>query len=134
MKTSLPSFLRATVFVAFVVSAQSLFAQTDYSTPYTVTKLAGLTGIAGTLDGTTNYAQLNLPIGEAFDSNGNLYVAESGSNRIRKISPTGISTNFAGAAGIDGFTDGSGSNARFKSPSGIAVDGAGNVYVADSGN
>jgi sugar lactone lactonase YvrE len=130
MKLRLP-VLRALAPVLFAAAA---FAQADYSTPYTVTKYAGLNGVAGSNDGTINFAQLNLPIGVAFDASGNLYVADSGNQTIRKISPTGISSTFAGAAGALGANDGSGSNARFSTPSGVAVDSAGNVYVSDSGN
>lgn len=134
MKNYFPSPFRAVAFAAFAVVAHPSFAQVDYSTPYTVSKFAGLTGIAGANDGTINYAQLNLPIGEAFDGSGNLYVADSGNQTIRKISPTGISATFAGAAGNLGTSDGTGSNARFSTPSGLAIDAAGNVYVSDSGN
>ena len=117
-----------------VAGATLALAQADYSTPYTISKYAGLNGIAGANDGTINYAQLSLPIGAAFDASGSLYVADSGNNTIRKISPTGISTTFAGAAGSEGVADGTGSNARFKTPSGVAVDGAGTIYVTDTAN
>ncbi len=133
MKNWILSF-RAVALMALAVTGTGLFGQADYSTPYTVTKYAGLNGIAGANDGTTNFAQLNLPIGIALDANGNLYVADSGNQTIRKISPTGISSTFAGAAGAQGNSDGSGSNARFSTPSGVAVDGAGNIFVSDSSN
>ena len=133
MKSSHPlSRALVTLLAGGLLSAA--FGQSDYSTPYTLSKFAGLAGISGTNDGTINYAQLNLPIGAAFDSAGNLYVADSGNQTIRKISPTGISTTFAGAAGAVGNNNGTGSNARFSTPSGVAVDGAGNVYVSDSAN
>src|ERR1019366_1864174 len=134
MKIYFSPHFRVVALAALALLAQPLFAQADYSTPYTVSKFAGLTGITGTNDGTINYAQLNLPIGEAFDNSGNLYVADSGNQTIRKISSTGISTTFAGSAGLPGISDGTGTNARFNTPGGIAVDGAGNVYVSDSSN
>ena len=74
------------------------------------------------------------PEGTAVDSNGNIYVADYGNHTIRKITPTGIVTTLAGSSGITGSSDGTGSAARFSFPSGVAVDKAGNVYVADQGN
>ena len=65
---------------------------------------------------------------------GNLYVADSGNHTIRKISPGGVVTTLAGLAGNPGSADGTSNSARFNNPSGVAVDGAGNLYVADMGN
>ncbi len=120
--------------LSILSTASVAVAQSDYSSPYTISKFAGLNGIAGANDGTINYAQLNLPVGVAVDANGNVFVADSGNDTIRKISPTGISSTFAGAVGSEGSGDGAGGNARFKTPSGVAVDGAGNLYVTDSAN
>jgi sugar lactone lactonase YvrE len=73
------------------------------------------------------------PFGLAIDLSGNLFVTDAGeSNRIRKISPEGVVSTFAGSA--EGFADGSGSNAKFNTPSGIAIDSSSNLYVADTGN
>jgi streptogramin lyase len=74
------------------------------------------------------------PQGVATDSDGNVYVADTGNSTIRKITSTGVVTTLAGIAGMTGSTDGVGAAARFNSPVGVAVDGAGNVYVADTGN
>ena len=65
----------------------------------------------------------------AVDGAGNVYVADTGSNRIRKISPAGAVSTLAGS-GVATFADGVGTNAAFNSPWGVAVDAAGNVYVA----
>ncbi len=65
------------------------------------------------------------------DSYGNVYVADSGNHTIRKISPAGVVSTIAGLAGSYGSTDGAGPAARFFYPTGVALDGSGNVYVAD---
>jgi len=73
------------------------------------------------------------PYGIAVDGSGNVYVADTGNHRIRKITPSGAVSTLAGA-GTAGFADGTGPVARFSGPRGVAVDGSGNVYVADTGN
>ena len=70
----------------------------------------------------------------AVDGAGNVYVAELGASRVRKITPDGIVSTLAGSAGNPGSADGVGRAAQFSGPRGIAVDGAGNIYVADTGN
>lgn len=70
----------------------------------------------------------------AVDGSGNLYVANTGASNIFKIMPGGTVTNFAGQIGNPGYTDGPGTVAQFRWPRGIAVDSAGNVYVADTLN
>ena len=61
-------------------------------------------------------------------------MADTDNHTIRKITPDGLVSTLAGSAGQIGSTEGAGSAARFKSPSGIATDASGNVYVADTGN
>ena len=99
-----------------------------------VTTLAGLAGHSGSTDGIGIAARFNFPSGVAVDSAGNAYVAEQLNNTIRKVTPTGVVTTLAGLAESDGNVDGTGSSARFSSPEGIAVDSAGNIYVADTAN
>src|SRR5262245_5404929 len=82
-------------------------------------------------DGAGVAARFQQPKGVAADTAGNLYVADTGNHTIRKITPGGVVTTVAGTAGLAGSSDGTGSAARFSSPSGVAVDNAGNVYVAD---
>jgi len=99
-----------------------------------VTTLAGTPGVAGSADGTGSAAQFRAPQGVAVDSAGNVYVADTGNDTIRVITPAGVVTTLAGTPGVAGSTDGTGSAARFDGPVGVAVDGAGNVYVADTQN
>jgi sugar lactone lactonase YvrE len=97
-----------------------------------VTTLAG-SGAQGNADGTGSAASFNYPESVALDSTGNVYVADYGNNEIRKITPAGVVTTLAGS-GEKGDADGTGSAASFNGPEGVAVDSAGNVYVADYGN
>ena len=80
------------------------------------------------------YAHYNLAMLLAVDSAGNVYVADRFNEEIRKITPAGVVTTLAGSAGQTGSSDGTGSAARFANPNGVAVDSAGNVYVADLSN
>jgi sugar lactone lactonase YvrE len=99
-----------------------------------VTTLAGTAGLLGTTDGTGAAARFNFPVGLGVDAAGNVYVADSKNLTIRKITPAGVVTTLAGAPLQLGATDGPGASARFFLPYGIAVDAAGNVYVAEGGN
>ncbi|CAB5036385.1 MAG: hypothetical protein F2911_08165 [Actinobacteria bacterium] len=99
-------------------------------TPMTVTTLAG--GISsGWLDATGTAARFKGAQGVAVDKNGTVYVAEAVNRRIRKITTAGVVTTLAGS-GVSGSTDATGTEAQFKSPTKIAVDGNFNVYVLDS--
>jgi hypothetical protein len=97
---------------------------------YTFTTLAGC-ALSGAADGVGNMAKFSYPSAVALDNAGNLYVADSGNSTVRKITPAGVVTTIAGFAGYPGSADGLGSSARFQGTGGIAVDGAGNVYVTD---
>jgi streptogramin lyase len=97
-----------------------------------VTTFAGLAGKLGGEDGTGSTARFLDPTGVATDGSGNVYVADRDNRTIRKITPAGVVTTLGGLAGVKGSADGTGSAARFTSPGGVAIDGSGNVYVADS--
>ena len=96
--------------------------------------LAGLAGVGGSVDGIGSVARFYDAEGVAVDSAGNVYVAETLGSTIRKVTPGGLVTTLAGSSGDSGSTDGTGSSARFNHPLGVAVDSAGNVYVADTTN
>ncbi|MEI6712999.1 MAG: immunoglobulin domain-containing protein [Verrucomicrobiota bacterium] len=113
-----------------------------------VTTIAGSPGVAGIADGVGPRARFKQVYGMAIDATGNLYVADGfssltvpdgaiqefdGSHLVRKVTPTGEVTTIAGSV-TDGSLDGIGSVARFKHPIGVAADGVGNLYVADTRN
>lgn len=98
----------------------------------TVSTLAG-SGIPGWQDASGTSAMFNLPTGVAVDALGNVYVADKGNQRIRKITAAGVVTTLAGN-GTAGFSEGTGSQAKFDRPEGVTVDPQGNVYVADWNN
>lgn len=99
-----------------------------------VTTLAGLAGTPGIADGTGSAARFNGPMGLAVDDPGNLFLADWGNHTIRQITPSGVVRTLAGLAGSSGSEDGTSSSARFNHPAGVAVDNAGNLFVADSAN
>jgi len=100
-----------------------------------VTTLAGSygDGSLGSADGTGTSARFNEPRGIAIDAARNVYVAENGSNLIRKITPAGAVTTLAGS-GVKGSADSTGTSASFNDPYALAVDASGTIYVADEGN
>lgn len=96
------------------------------------TTFAG-SGIAGGTNATGTAASFTNPYGICEDAFDNIYVTEYFNHRIRKITPTGVVTTFAGS-GTPGSANGTGTAASFKNPAGICTDASGNIYVADAGN
>jgi sugar lactone lactonase YvrE len=82
-------------------------------------------------DGTGSEAAFNEPCGLAADASGNVYVADSGNQAIRKVTPAGVVTTIAGNPGTQGHADGTGSAATFQSPASMAISRSGILYVAD---
>ncbi|MDO8541287.1 MAG: immunoglobulin domain-containing protein [Opitutaceae bacterium] len=99
-----------------------------------VTTFAGVAGTFGGTDGSGTVARFSNPSGIVADGSGNLYVTDTGNHTVRRITPAGVVSTFAGSAGLAGSSDGSRNLARFRSPAGIAIDNAGYLYVADTGN
>lgn len=99
-----------------------------------VSTLAGTAGVAGSADGIGTAAMFSEPSGIAVDSSGNVYVADTMNQTIRKITSAGVVTTLAGTVGVSGSVEGVGATATFNVPISVAVDFLGNVYVADAGN
>ena len=114
--------------VAFLFILSPAQAQT----PFSWTTLSGVPGSPGTNDGAA--AKMNQPAGVCVDTDGTVYVAEFSNHVIRKVTPGGVATVFAGQIGVAGSNDGTGTAAQFDRPTGIAIDPAGMIYVADTGN
>ena len=113
----------------------AVIAETNVST------FAG-SGATGYADGSSQNASFMLPLGVAYDADGNLYVADAAAQRIRKIARDGSVRTLAGGGSVDGsgvwtpggYVDGDGSVARFNHPSAVAIGPDGRAYVADSYN
>ena len=100
----------------------------------TVSTLAGSAGTTGSADGSGSAASFNGPTGIAIGPEGDLYVADTGNNLIRRVTTAGVVTTYAGVRGLANFADGPPSSAKFSAPMGVAVASTGDVYVSDSGN
>lgn len=98
------------------------------------TTFAGLQGSCGAADGAGSEARFNSSSGLAMDAEGNVFVSDSYSSTIRKVTPSGSVTTLAGRPGAGGSADGPGNLASFSNPSGLAVDRSGVLFVADTSN
>lgn len=95
--------------------------------------IAGKDGVSGFADGPGKEARFNGPVGLALDQDGTIFVADTYNDRIRAISPAGVVRTLAGG-GEPGFRDGTGEEARFDTPCGIAIARDGGLLIADTGN
>ncbi len=106
--------------------------------PRTVSAFVGNTGAFithGTTNGTGSAARFNGPRGMARDNAGNIYLADRNNHTIRKITPAGVVTTFAGVAGVAGDVDGIGTAAKFNTPEDVAIDTSKTyLYIADPWN
>lgn len=123
------------VVIALICLPWPALAQLNY-TPYTFTTFAGSPGVTGFANGTNRTARFFDPGGVAMDSSNNVYVADQRNNLIREMTPKGVVTTIAGGLGANssGFRDGTNSFALFNQASGVVVDAAGDIFVADLGN
>jgi DNA-binding beta-propeller fold protein YncE len=99
-----------------------------------VRTLAGLPETPGSTDGTNSTARFNDPAGLAIAADGTIFVADNQNHALRRIGTNGVVTTLAGLLGTPGSADGSGSSARFDSPTGLALGPDGALYVSDTGN
>jgi streptogramin lyase len=143
LKTRLPNYIIALI-ITFCLLGQKAFAQTapdiSYYTPKSYTRNVAIPALApinigGAVpaqtygDVTTFNSTLNQPCQSVFDASGNLFVADAGSHTIKKITPAGVVSVFAGTLNTLGNT-----TTRLSTPDGITIDNSGNFYVSDFGN
>jgi sugar lactone lactonase YvrE len=99
-----------------------------------VTTMAGWPGSAGSANGTGRAARFASPGSVRADSSGNLFIADSFNDTVRRVTPAGVVTTVAGTPGVAGSTDGPAASALFDETAGVAVDASGDLFVADDGN
>ncbi len=108
-----------------------------HTTQWGLTTIAGNSGVIGSVDGPGAQAEFYFPNGIASDTAGNLYVTDQDNDAIRKLTPEGtgwVVSTIGGGVKVSGSTDGTGTNALFNRPWGIAVGPGGNLYIADFAN
>jgi streptogramin lyase len=110
---------------------------TQSGTNWIVSTIAGLALTSGSSDGIGSAARFNNPYDVVIDGNGNLFVTDFLNKTIRKLTPVGTNwmvSTIAGSPGQRGHVDGTNSNALFRNPTGVTMDGNGNLYVTDTDN
>jgi sugar lactone lactonase YvrE len=111
---------------------KTIVSAIDFNYVYTASTYAG-SGVLGFEDGAAAAARFKDPYGVALDKDGNLFVTDAINNRIRKITPDGTVSTYAGT-GTQGIKNGDRLTATFNFPRGIAIDAPGNLYIVDTGN
>jgi sugar lactone lactonase YvrE len=121
------------IFIAYILQGP-IIKEGFQTTTYVVSTLAGQnSGFVDAPSGPGSSASFNVPTGVAVGTSGNVIVADTFNNRIRMVTPEGVVSTLAGS-GSNTFADGTGANASFNIPFGVAIDKNGNVFVADTGN
>lgn len=119
--------------IAVTVDGQTIPSALDFTVMPAATVAIQAGSDKGYGDGTGTDAMFVEIYGIITDAQGNIYVSESATHRIRKITPDGVVTTFAGK-GILGSVDGTGEEAEFAKPTGLTIDASGNLYLAEYGN
>ena len=136
LQVTVPKNPACTGYIMVTVNGQSALSATQftYHAISTVTTIAG-DGAYGYADGQGSAAKFDAPVAVAIDATGNLYVSDHNNHCIRKITPEGVVSTFAGSTtSTPGHVDGQGTAAQFRNPRSIAIDASGNLYVADEYN
>jgi serine/threonine protein kinase, bacterial len=126
------TFVLVTVQDQAVVTAGTFYFDNAGVGGADVSTFAG-SGSGGSVNATGTAASFQSPENGVFDQSGNMYVADYGNNEIRKITPAGVVSTFAGST-TAGWKDGPASQALFNAPSGLVFDNNGNLYVSDELN
>ena len=120
--------------IAFLLTLLTACRGLDGLPLVTVTTFAGSAGSPGSADGTEIEAQFRRIYGITIADDGTLFVTDTFNRTIRKITPAGVVTTFAGSAGSPGSADGTGTGARFNKPFGITIADDGTLFMTDAGN